>query len=124
LLMQRLNFYCAEPGNRKQIENRARKLSTQLPEKFERAGCRQLLHFCRDGLADAGNFFERFLVLQVRKTRPPRLDRAGGVCVSANLKWILTLQFEQGRDFFEGGGDLFLRHPYSSHPSAPPIKFV
>src|SRR5205814_8783385 len=64
------------------------------------------------------------LVLQVRKARAPRLDRSSGVCISTNLKWILTLQFEQSRDFFKRGGDLFFCHRCSSHPSAAPIELV
>ena len=35
LLVQRLNFFRAKPRNRKQIENRARKLRAQFLEKFE-----------------------------------------------------------------------------------------
>src|SRR2546430_5823442 len=110
LLVERFDFFRAQPGNGKQFENGGRKFRAQFIEKLEAAGGSQFADFCGDRFPDSGDLFQRLLILQVGKAGTESFDRARGILIGANFERIFFFEFQQRRDFFERSGNLFLGH--------------
>ena len=67
---------------------------------------RQFTDFRRDRFSDAGDLFQRFLILQIGEARAESFNRARGILIGANLEWILVFEFQQRRDFLKRFGNL------------------
>ena len=113
MLVKRLDLFRAQTGNGKQFENGGRKFRAQFVKKFKPAGSRQFTDFRRDRFANAGNLFQRLLILQIGKTGAKSFDRAGGILLGANFERVFFFQFQQRRNLLERFGNLFLgRHDW------------
>ena len=121
--VERLDFFRAQPGKRKQFQNVRRKFRPQLVEEFQRTGLDELFDLRRDRFADARNFFEDFFVGEIGDISAPGFERARRVDVGPDLERIFILQLEKRRDLLEHVRDRRLVHgaflPKSSKHQAP-----
>ena len=109
-LVKGFDLFRAETRNREQFQDGRRKFRAQLLQIFQRTSGGELFDLERDAFADAGNFSQRFFILQVRDVSTKCFDRARGVDVRSNLERILAFQFEQRADVLQNSGDFTFGH--------------
>ena len=105
-----LDLFRAEPGQRKQFQNPRRKLCAQCPEIAKRPGLGQLLDLERDAFSNSGNLRDSFFVLKVRYIPAECFDRARCIRISPDLERIFGFQLQERRDLLQNAGDFLLGH--------------
>jgi len=94
IFVKRLDFFRADAAQLEQLKKPRRKFRFELFKKIHFSRVDQLGDFFRDGFADAADFREPVFARHRRDVAGKSLDRASGVCVSADFENHLAFEFE------------------------------
>ena len=101
-LVEQLDFFCAEALQLEEGENIGRKLFAQGVVIIQLPGRNEGGDFFRDGLADAVNFLEPFLLHEPGKIVGQGFQGAGRIGVGTDFEGVLALEFQQARRVADG----------------------
>ena len=109
-LVEQLDFFCAEALQLEEGENIGRKLFAQGVVIIQLPGRNEGGDFFRDGLADAVNFLEPFLLHEPGKIVGQGFQGAGRIGVGTDFEGVLALEFQQERDLLQNLPDFVRAH--------------
>ena len=116
LLVQSLDFFWAETGNRQHGDEPGRHRGLQLVVVPQLPGRDEFGDFLLEGLADSFHLAKPLLRDDFVERLVETLKGSGGVLIGANLERVFALQIEQHPDVHQNGRDLVFVHFRWSSP--------
>ena len=110
LVVELLDLLRPEAGDAEHLDEAGRDGGFQLVVVGEVPGGDELGDLVHEGIAEALEFAEALLGDEFLQRLGQALQRACGVLVGAGLEGVLALEFEEGANLGEHGGDLLFVH--------------